>query len=67
MDISSVRRPPVPAMVPADRVSAHDLPLAPLAVVERELFHSGTTPSSSDTPSFSHSRPNQDYSLTKLW
>jgi len=32
--------PPVPVMVPADRVSTHDLPLAaPLAVVERKLFH----------------------------
>jgi len=40
MDIPSVRRPPVPVMVPADRVSTHDLPLAaPLAVVDRELFH----------------------------
>jgi len=37
MDIPSVRRLPVP--VPADRVSAHDLPLAALAVVEREFFH----------------------------
>jgi len=40
MDIPSVRRPPVPVMVPADRVSTHDLPLAEtLSVVERELFH----------------------------
>jgi len=28
MDIPSVRRPPVSVMVPADRVSTHDLPLA---------------------------------------
>jgi len=40
MDIPSVRRPPVPAMVPADRVSTHDLPLAEtLSVVKSELFH----------------------------
>jgi len=40
MDIPSVRRPPVPVMVPADRVSTLDLPLADtLAVAERELFH----------------------------
>jgi len=40
MDIPSVRRPPVPVMVPADRVSTHDLPLAEtLSVVERELFY----------------------------
>jgi len=39
-DIPSVCRLPVPVMVPADRVSTHDRPLAaPLAVVERELFH----------------------------
>jgi len=43
MDIPSICRPPVPAMVPADRVSTHDLPLAaPLVVVERELIHNGT-------------------------
>jgi len=42
IDISSIRRPPVLAMVPTDRASAHDLPLAPLAVVERELFHNCT-------------------------
>jgi len=40
MNIPSVRRPPVPVMVLADRVSTHVLPLAPLAVVDRELFHS---------------------------
>jgi len=40
MDIPSVRRPPVSVMVPADRVSTHDLPLAEtLSVVENELFH----------------------------
>jgi len=40
MDIPSVRRPPVPVMVPADRVSTHDLPLVEtLSVVERGLFH----------------------------
>jgi len=40
MDLPSVRRLPVPAMVPADRVSTHDLPLAEtLSVAERELFH----------------------------
>jgi len=42
MDISSVRRPPVSVMTPADRVSAHDLPLAePLSEkgVEREKYH----------------------------
>jgi len=41
MDIPSVRRPPVSAMVPADRVSTHDLPLAESlsAVVERERYH----------------------------
>jgi len=40
MDIPSVRRPPVSVMVPADRVSVHDLPLAEtLSVVERGLFH----------------------------
>jgi len=40
MDIPSVHRPPVPVIVPADRVSTHDLPLAEtLSVVERELFH----------------------------
>jgi len=40
MDIPSVRRPPVSVMVPANRVSTHDLPLAEtLSVVERELFH----------------------------
>jgi len=40
MDIPSVRRPPVPVMVPADQVSTPDLPLTDtLAVVERELFH----------------------------
>jgi len=39
MDIPSVRRPPVPVMVPADRVSTHDLPLAELlAVVEESYF-----------------------------
>jgi len=38
MDIPSVRRPPVSVMVPADRVSTHDLPLAESlsAVVKRE-------------------------------
>jgi len=41
MDIPSVRRPPVSVMVPADRVSAHDLPLAESlsAVVKREKYH----------------------------
>jgi len=40
MDIPSVRRPPVSVMVPADRVSTHDLPLAEtLSVVEGGLFH----------------------------
>jgi len=40
MDIPSVRRPPVSVMVPADRVSAHDLPLAEtLSAVEGGLFH----------------------------
>jgi len=40
MDIPSVRRPPVSVMVPADRVSTHDLPLTEtLSVVERKLFH----------------------------
>jgi len=40
MDIPSVRRPPVPVMVPADQVSTHDLPLAEtLSVKEREVFH----------------------------
>jgi len=39
MDIPSVRRPPVPVLVPADRVSAHDLPLAaPLPLVEESCF-----------------------------
>jgi len=43
MDIPSVCRPPLPVMVPADRVSTLDLPLAEtLAVVEKELFHNGT-------------------------
>jgi len=42
MDIPSVRRPPVSVMVPADRVSAHDLPLAETlsaVIVEGGLFH----------------------------
>jgi len=40
MDIPSVRRPPVSVMLPADRVSAHALPLAEtLSPVEGELFH----------------------------
>jgi len=40
MDIPSVRRPPVSVMVPADRVSTHDLPLAEsLSAVEREKYH----------------------------
>jgi len=42
MDISSVRRPPVSVMMPADRVSAHDLPLAEFVSaigVEREKYH----------------------------
>jgi len=44
MDIPSVRRPPVSVMTPADRVSAHDLPLADtLSSVERGLFHTLTT------------------------
>jgi len=42
MDIPSVRRLPVSVMMPADRVSTHDLPLAESlsAVVEREKYHS---------------------------
>jgi len=44
MDIPSVRRPPMPVMVPADQVSTHDLPLAEtLVVVESELFPIYTT------------------------
>jgi len=42
MDIPSVRRPPVSVMAPADRVSAHDLPLAESLSaigVEREKYH----------------------------
>jgi len=40
MDIPSVRRPPVSVMVPANRVSAHDLPLAEtLSVVEGGNYH----------------------------
>jgi len=41
MDIPSVRRPLVSVMVPADRVSTHDLPLAESlsAVVNRENYH----------------------------
>jgi len=40
MNIPSVRRPPVSVMVPADRVSTHDLPLAEsLWAVERENYH----------------------------
>jgi len=40
MDIPSVRRPPVSVMVPADRVSTHDFPLAEsLSAVEREKYH----------------------------
>jgi len=40
MDLPSVRRPPVSVMLPAYRVSAHDLPLAEtLSAVEGELFH----------------------------
>jgi len=40
MDIPSVRRPPASVMTPADRVSAHDLPLADtLSAVETGLFH----------------------------
>jgi len=40
IDIPSVHRPPVSVMVPADRVSTHDLPLAEtLSAVERGLFH----------------------------
>jgi len=40
MDIPSVPRPPVPGMLPADRVSTNDLPLVEtLTVVEGELFH----------------------------
>jgi len=40
MDIPSVRRPRVSVMVQADRVSAHDLPLAEtLSAVEGGLFH----------------------------
>jgi len=42
MDIPSVRRPPVSVMLPADRVSTHDLPLAESlsAVVDSEKHHS---------------------------
>jgi len=44
MDIPSVRRPPVSVTIPADRVSAHDLPLADtLSAVERGLFHKNIT------------------------
>jgi len=40
MDIPSVRRRQVSVMVPADRVSTHDLPLAEtLSVVEGGFFH----------------------------
>jgi len=40
MDIPSVRRPPVSATIPTDRVSAHDLPLAEtLSAVKGGLFH----------------------------
>jgi len=40
LDIPSVRRPPVLVMVPADRLSTHDLPLAEsLSAVEREKYH----------------------------
>jgi len=42
MDIPSVRRPPASVMTPADRVSAHDLPLAESLSakgVEREKYH----------------------------
>jgi len=42
MDIPSVRRPPVSVMMPADRVSTHDLPLAEslsALEVEREKYH----------------------------
>jgi len=44
MDIPSVRRPSVSVMVPADRVSAHDLPLAESlsASVSREKYHIAT-------------------------
>jgi len=43
MDIPSVRRPPVPVMVPADRVLTHDLPLAEtLSAAEGELFPRST-------------------------
>jgi len=43
MDIPSVRRPPVSVMVPANRTSTHDLPLAEtLSVVEGGLFHTDT-------------------------
>jgi len=50
MDIPSVRCPPVPVMVPAELVSTHDPPLAaPLAVVEKELFHNGTRSVGLDT------------------
>jgi len=40
MDIPSVRSPPVSVMIPADRASAHDLPLAEtLSAANRGLFH----------------------------
>jgi len=45
MDIHSVRRPPVPAMVPSDRVSTHDPPLAESrsALVSRGKYHKNIT------------------------
>jgi len=42
MDIPSVRRPPVSVMMPAERVSTHDLPLAESLSalgIEREKYH----------------------------
>jgi len=40
MYIPSIRRPPVPAMVPSDRVSTHDLPLAEtLSAAEGVISH----------------------------
>jgi len=45
MDIPSVRRPPVSVMMPADRVSTHDLPLAESLSalgVERKKYHNNT-------------------------
>jgi len=51
MDIPSVRRPLVPVMVPADRVSTHDLPLAEtLSAAEGELFHNSIAYNTHSSP-----------------